>query len=142
MANEFTMRHVASLRNANNNYQTPPNKSGYQFNQENEGGPIVGEITIATTGTDIDLSELGVPGYWEGWNLDPTNAVELCIHDGSVAHPFAELPPGGGLQRGLFPRTLGDERGVPGTGTTTKVNSLMGIAYNSSCKIVLFIFER
>jgi hypothetical protein len=142
MSNEFAVRHITTLRKANNNYQTPPNKASYNLNQENEGGPVVGQIDVPTTGVDLDLSGLSFPGVWEGWNLDASNEVELCIHDGSVAHPFACLPPGGKVQSGLFPRTLGQERTATGTGTTATVNTVRAFANNSTCKIVLYVFER
>ncbi len=142
MAREFTVRHTANLRNGDVAYDTPQSKGSYTLNQENEGAYVPGQITVPTTGVDIDLSELIAAGYWEGYNLDSTNSVELCIHDGSVAHPFAELPPGGKLQSGYFPRSLGEERGIPGTGTTAVVNTLLAIANVASCKIVLNIFER
>lgn len=142
MTREFTIRHTANLRNGNTAYDTPQSKGSYNLNQETEGAYVPGQITVPTTGVDIDLTELGTPGYWEGYNLDDTNTVELCIHDGSIAHPFQELPPGGKLMSGYFPRSLGEERTVPGTGTSAVVNTLMAIANVASCKIVLNIFER
>ncbi len=106
-------------------------------------GPVPGDVTVATTGTDIDLTQLTEPGPCWLLNRDPTNYVIYGIWDTerNVFYPLGELPPG--LPASFYlARTLGEEYAGVGTGTTAPTNRLRMYANGASCVVCVKAWER
>jgi hypothetical protein len=114
------------------------------FNVDVSGtkGPTPGAITVTTEGTDVDLSELTIPGLCEIHNQDGTNFVEVGIWDPEVSkfYPLDEVGPGEKYTRKLS-RNLQEEF-MTGTGTTgADTNRLRLKADTDSCEVYVGAFE-
>lgn len=90
-------------------------------------GPTPGAITVSTAGTDVDLSELTVPGLCRFMNNDDVNFVTYGIWDptGVVFYPLGELLPGESYVIRLS-RDIEEEFGTgdPGTAVQDTDNKL------------------
>lgn len=118
-------------------YQSLPN---YQTDDiVTVGGPTPGTISVAVTGTDVNLSALTDPGWCRVQNLDITNFVTLGIYDGATYFPFLELGPEQFVVVKLY-RDLGKE--FVGTGSTAGGNTFRIQADTAACKVKVEAFER
>lgn len=140
MANEITIQANLQVRLGNLDFVGRP--GSFRDTMDDVGGPTPGTLVVTTTGTDISLAQLTNPGWILLQNLDDTNYVEFGLHDGSLFHPIAELPPG--LSCGPFKisRNFGEEHTLPGTGTTGVVNTLYLRANTATCMVKVEAFER
>jgi hypothetical protein len=140
MANEISLQSGITVRKGFLDQLTRP--SSFRDTMLEVGGPTPGTLIVTTTGMDVDLSQLVEPGWIWVQNLDPDNYVELGLHDGSLFHPFAEIPPG--LCAGPFKlsRNFGEEHTLPGTGTSGVLNTLYLRANTDTCNVFVFCLER
>lgn len=119
-----------------------------EFNADVDGaiGPTPGAFRVGVTGTDVDLSQIDVPGLCRFSNQDPTNFVTYGIADPETDkfYPLGELLPGEFYVLRLS-RLLGWEyaEDMVGTGTTgAKTNTLRFMADTAECTVLAEIFER
>lgn len=138
MANEATVNCSLQIRLGNGMYQSQP--SSFRADVSTFKGPSPGAVTVATTGTNIDLSQLVQPGLCRIQNLSDTYLVEVGIHDGALFHPLLELLAGESYVMRLS-RNIGEEEDVPGTGTTGDVNTLCLRAVGGSAVCLVEAFE-
>lgn len=140
MANEATIRTSLIIKSGELDYGSKPTA----FNADVAGskGPSPGAITVATTGTDVDLSELSSPSLCRLMNLDGTNYVTVGVWDpeNSLFFPSLELLPGETYIVRLS-RFLQWEFGT-GTGTSgSETNTLRMYADTAACDVLVEAFE-
>lgn len=138
VADEASVRISLQIRAGLLNFQSQP--TSFQADVATGKGPCPGAFTATTSGTNVDLSQLTQPGLCRIMNLDPTNRVEVGIHDGALFHPLMEILPGEFYLIRLS-RNVGEEEDVPGTGTSGDVNALCVRAVTASCVVVVEAFE-
>jgi|SRR3990172_8925374 len=128
---------LASLRiNAGNlSYQSQP--QGFSADVAGAKGPVPGAITVATTGTNVDLSELTTPGLCRIANLDETNFVSYGANDPDTDtfYPIGELLPGESYVLRLS-RNLSAEYGT-GTGTIGPDTNTLHFRADTAAVVVL-----
>lgn len=78
--NEIRYSISLQLTNGNNSYSY---QKGVAVNQNAQGGPSPGTITVGTTEETISLTELGTEGLAILINLDTTNYVDIGSAAGS-----------------------------------------------------------
>ena len=92
------VRSSMSIRIGTNPVQLDHRSQPMVFNIDVVGikGPSPGAILVSVTGTDVDLSELVVPGLCRFMNLDDDNFFEYGIFDPdtSTFYPLGEVGPG------------------------------------------------
>lgn len=130
MANEARITSSLAIRKTSGSltlldYQSRP--TTFSATVDGTKGPTPGAITVARTGTIIDLSQLTTPGLLVIKNLDATYRFEWGIFDPSISSffPVGEVLPGEVYVVRLS-RALLREYSTPGTGTGTtgEVNQL------------------
>lgn len=140
MANEAQIRASLLIQKGNLRYQSQP--TAFSADITTGKGPVPGAIAVATTGTNVDLSELEQPGFVRLMNLDETNYVEWGVWDTerSVFFQVGELKPG---EIALFrlSRNFGEEFAGPGTGTTAATNLLRLMANIAACVVLVEAFD-
>lgn len=148
MPNEFTIRSSLAVRKVASDGTVQANyRSGGvgSFRDDmvttSPKGPTPGAVGITTVGTDIDLSQLTVPGWCFLKNMDDSDTVEYGIHDGSVFHPMGELGPGDETVF-KFSRNFGEEHVYQGTGTGATVNTFHAKSYNGAAVLLVECWER
>lgn len=144
MANEATVRSsLTILKTSGNvnllNYGGKPDS--FAVDVTGTKGPCPGAVTVATAGTDIDLTELTTPGLVQFHNQDATNYVEVGVKDASTGrfYPLFEVGPGESYVL-KFSRNVGDEW-YSTTGTDSG-NSLHAKANTDSVVLFVGAFER
>lgn len=140
MANEGTFTVGLNIRKGNLQY-TPP-VTNFRVDVDGSKGPTPGAVTISVTGTDIDFSELDIPGPARILNLDSTNFVTFGIFDPETNkfYPIGEILPGE-VYPIRFSRYLADEFGT-GSGTTgPHTNRLRFMADTAACDVSVEAFE-
>lgn len=137
MSNEARVTGSLRIRKGNTDYQSRP--TAFAADVAGTKGPSPGTITITTTGTDINLSQVGLPGLCYIQNLDETNYVVVGVYDGTSFFPLLELLPGEGYPLRLY-RYIGTE--FIGTGTPADVNTLRIKAFVAPCLVKVECFER
>jgi hypothetical protein len=123
MANEGTLRLSLSIRGGNVDERTSPTVC--RFDVENPRPPSPGLVVAPTTGADVDLSALDVPGPCWMHNTSEDYPVEYGIHDGTKFHPLGYVLPGM-ICFHYFSPNFGQEPNVPtgtASGTDTVVNT-------------------
>lgn len=145
MANEIRVRGTLGILRKSGSltlqdYRSNP--AAFNADQAVNGGPSPGQITVTTTGTDVDLSQLAQPGMCFLHNMDPTNYVEYGIWDTerSIFFYFGELLPGE-FTLFRFSRKFAEEYAGAGTGTSAATNRLRFYAHSASCKVKIDAFE-
>jgi len=139
MANEATIRTSLKIAKGNLQYQSLP--TTFIADVSEGTGPTPGEISISTSGTDIDLSQVDVPGLAFIQNRDDTNYVDYGIYDPETFkfYPLGRLYPGEGFPIRISPR-IQEEYGT-GTGSIGPgTNRLRFQAHNSSCRVLVNVF--
>lgn len=142
MANEAQIRSSLQILKDPLEYRSQPTV----FNADVTGikGPVPGAITASTAGTDVDLSELTVPGFCRLQNLDSTNLVDFGIWDpeSDLFYPLGELQPGEVYVIRLS-RNLSSEYGTtPSEGTVgPNTNRFRIKAYVAAVDVVVEAFE-
>ena len=121
MANEITVR--AGLQVRKGFLYSPVRLPSFQDDQSGAGGPAPGQFNVSRFGTNLDLSELGTPGWAFVQNLSNTYSVEWGGWDGTVFIPIGELLPGQGHPIRLSPN-LGERYDDTGTATTAGIYSI------------------
>lgn len=114
-------------------------------------GPTPGAVVATTSGTDVDLSFLTVPGWAFITNIDPIeadggNPVDIGIWDPDTDkfYPFARLKPQQAFPMPLSPFLSMEfgEGSSTGTGTTgASVNTLRVRGLRRSVNVVIEAFE-
>ena len=138
MSSEIRVRTQVTIRKGNVDYRSNPTQTVEDM--EGEGGPSPGAFLVTTTGQNVDLSQLTVPGRVWIQNQDDTNYIELGVHDGTLFHPFMEILPGN-IETLRFSRNIGEEQNIAGTGTTGTVNNIYVKAHGASCWVTIDTFE-
>ncbi len=140
MADEAEVRGSMSIRTTNLDYRSHP--TAFTTDVDGELGPTPGAFTATIAGTNVDLSELTIPGLCVIRNLDPTDYVNVGIWDPElgVFYPLMEVRPGEHwvfrLSRELFTE-YGTGAGTVGPNT----NQLRIKANTASCAVVVEAFE-
>ena len=145
MANEITARSSFSVRTNNiaDNWS-----DNFQADMAGALGPTPGGVTVATTGTDVDLSALTAPGLIRLKNLEPVSSVTYVTWGKwdpttSTFEPVGELNPGEGYTLRLsrdFLWTYGTGTGTPGGSTGNK--KLRMYAVGGPCRVFVGAYER
>jgi len=117
------------------------------FNADVDGalGPTPGAFIASIYGTDVDLSQLTVPGLCRLSNQDPTNYISygICDPETDKFYPLGELLPGEFFLLRLS-RELGQEYAGSGTGTGTSganTNKLRFVSHTAPCAVLVEAFE-
>ncbi len=94
MASEARLQINLNIRQGNLNYQSNP--TAFTADVSTAKAPTPGRVLAAVLGTDVDLSQITLPGLIWLMNLDATNYVEWGIWDEStnVFYTMGELLPG------------------------------------------------
>lgn len=144
MANEATVRSMLQIKKTSGSitqieYTSSP--STFQADVTGTKGPSPGAVTVTTSGTNIDLTELTTPGLCRISNQDATNYVEVGVKDAStsVFYPLMELLPGESYVIRLS-RNVGEEY-YSTTGTDTG-NSIHCKANTASVVVLIEAFEK
>jgi hypothetical protein len=144
VANTATVR--VSLRIDSDDFQ-PYHQSQPTAFQADIGtvmGPTPGAISVSLSGTDVDLSQLAVPGLCTLTNLDSTNYVTYGVLDPTTGYfyPFGELLPGE-VNLVRLSRQFGEEfvGTVTGTGTDAINNVLHLRANGAACNVRIEAFN-
>ena len=142
MANEAQITSILRIVKGSMTYQSQP--SSFMADVDGEGGPTPGAILVSTAGTNIDLSQLTVPGLCRIQNLDTTNYVQYGIWDPETEafYPLGELLPGETFSFRLA-RDIQEQYGA-GTGTGTGdagLNRLRFKAIGDNCIVLIEAFE-
>ena len=140
MADEATVRISLSVKTTNLDHRSYP--TAFVTDVGGEKGPTPGAITVTIAGTDIDLSEITIPGLCWMQNIDATNYINIGIWDPEIGvfYPMIELRPG---EYWLF-RLSRDLFGEYGTGEGTSgpnTNRLRAKADVASGTLVVKAFE-
>ena len=146
MSNEARIRSSLTIRKGTTPLQLEYSSKPTTFLADVAGvkGPSPGAISVSVYGTDVDLSELEVPGLCRLMNLDAKNYVEYGIWDPEVDmfYPLGEVLPGESYVIRLS-RNLREEYGT-GTGTGTigpSTNRLRLVANVATCNVLVEAFE-
>lgn len=122
------------------NYRSYPT----QFTADVSGalGPTPGAFIASITGTDVDLTQLTVPGLCKITNQDDTNYVTYGIHEESTNqfYPLGEVL-AGEFYIFRLSRWLGLEWAEPGTGTGTALGSNNKLMIRASTAPVVVLVE-
>lgn len=143
MSNEATVQGALYITdNANLVWKSP--EVTFRGDITGKVGPAPGAVTIATSGTDIDLSQFTQPAY--GWvkNLDTVNYFDIGIWDPETLlfYPLTEVQAGEFYPFRLS-RNLKGEWGTGGAGTSgPNTNRLRALAHGGPCVGVFCIFEN
>lgn len=142
MANEITVQYTLTVRKGNLSEQRNDNFNA-DMDAASPGGPSPGQITALTTGTDIDISEVGGGGLCRIKNLDPTNYVTIGIKEPATGffYPIWEIKPGEAYPVRLSRHILQEYTGT-GTGTGPATNTLHAKADTAACKIIVEAFPK
>lgn len=114
----------------------------FNMNMGDRLGPAPGLQRIPTTGKDIDLSELNVPGPCFIKNMDQTNFVTYGIKEPATGkfYPWGDLRPGeASLFR--FSKYLGEEFIGIGTGTDPTPNTVHFMANTAAVQVYIGAYE-
>lgn len=141
MANEATIQSGLQINSGNLRHRSP--RSSFRADVSGAKGPVPGAITISTSGTNIDLSQLTSPGLCQITNLDSTNFVTWGVWDATGFRflPLGEILPGEWYVIRLS-RHLSDEFTQTGTGTAGDTNALRLMADTAACNVKVEAFER
>lgn len=141
MSNEVTVQ--LSLTVNKDELQWRSSAPGFNADMAGKKGPTPAAITVSTTGTVVDLSQLTTPGWVHLQNLDATNSVEWGIGDPQtdVFYPVGELGPGEGALFKFSRNLLEEYSPAAGTGTTGPTNTFRMRADTASCDVVVSCFE-
>ena len=140
MANEVLVQASLRIISGHIRYQSQP--ANFNDTLLSTKGPSPGAVTVSTEGTDIDFTELLVPGWCRLMNLDDTNFVTWGIWDpeGGKFYPCGELGPGESYVIKMS-RDLQQEFGT-GTGTTgAETNRFRIKADSAPCDVLVEAFE-
>ncbi len=146
MADEVTVRPLLTVRGFVP-YQSYP--QSFQDDLVVQKGPTPGAIDVSLSGTDVDLSQLTLPGHCFLYNAeDPDTSgnsyVEYGIYDPqvNVFYPFGELAPG---QAAVFKfsRNFREEWASIGTatGTASENNRFRMKAYGARAVVRVDAFD-
>ncbi len=142
MANEGQARVGFTIRTGNLNHRPP--QEVFNFNVDGEAkGPTPGGITVPTSGVNVDLSQLDVPGVCMIKNLSADHAVEYGPYDESLELflPFGEALPGEAWPVRLS-RFLGREMGTgTGTGAVGNATAFRIKAIGGTANVLVEAFE-
>jgi len=142
MTREATIRNSLSIKTTSLDYRSHP--TAFVEDVSGEKGPVPGAFTATIAGTNVDLTELTIPGLCRIMNLDPTNYVDVGIWDPETLlfYPFMEVRPGAyyifRLSRNLFAEYGTD----PTEGTVGPNTNQLRIKANvASCTVLVEAFE-
>lgn len=147
MANEIRVRSSLAILKGSLYYQSFP--SQFLADLESTKGPSPGAVTISISGTDIDLSQLQLPGYCFLQNLeDPDSTTNSYVEYGvyepelNIFYPFGELLPGESTIF-KFSRNFQEEWASigTGTGTATQNNTFRMKAYGDNAVVRVDAFD-
>lgn len=143
MADEATVRATLQIRKISGevtviDYNSQP--AGFIADVDGSKGPSPGAVTVSTSGTNIDLTELTTPGLCRIMNQDPTNYVTVGVKDTSsgIFYPLMELLPGESYVF-RFSRDVGEE--YYSTTGTDSGNSVHCKANTASVVVLIECFE-
>lgn len=102
-------------------------------------GPSPGAVTVTTSGTDIDLSQITEPGLCEIVNRSSDQLVTFGLWDSQnhSFYSFGELNPGEGIAF-RFSQDFGERDDGAGTGTTTSSTVTLRF-YSTDANAVVYI---
>lgn len=142
MSNEIRVVSSLQIRKGNLNYQGQP--TSFNANMAGLKGPTPGSITAGLAGTDVDLTEIQVPGgLCRIQNVDPVNWIEIGMYDPITFkfYPMLELLPGESYIVRLS-RKIGDLQGTgTGSGVTGGTDTLRVKANAAPCDVLIESFD-
>ena len=139
MSNEATLRVSLNIKTGSMDFRSSPTAFNADVSQASQGSP--GGMTVAVTGTDVDMSQITIPGFCWLQNLDPTNYVEYGIKDSISGnfYPLGELLPGECYLLRLSRYILQE---LAGTGTGIVASSTFHLkAAAAPCRCIVRVFE-
>ena len=140
MANEVQFNSAFAIKKGNVDERMYPNAFKDDITGDGKG-PTPGAVTATTSGTNVDLSELTVPGYCRIRNQDEINDVHYGIWDGTEFYPFGEVGPGRHVDLKLS-KYFGRSMGAAGTGTyDVGTYELQVRSENADCNVTIEAFE-
>ena len=142
MANEATVLSSLQITVGNLSYQSLP--ASFQADVTGVKGPTPGAITATLEGTDIDLSQLTVPGLCRIMNLDEDNYVRVGVWnpDQDELYPLIRLLPGESFTIRLDPDINEEIATGTGSGTTGQQNTFRVRASTAPCVVLVEAFEN
>lgn len=152
MSSEATVTSTLQIRKTSGTittleYQSRP--ATFLADVDGTKGPVPGALTVRTTGTVVDFSQLTIPGLCRIFNMDTASYFEYGIYDPQthVFYPLGEVMPGESyvirLSRNLLEEYSPGFSGLgTGTGTTAATNQFMLKAFSANCNAVVEAFEK
>jgi hypothetical protein len=142
VASEATITTGLMIRKGNLNY--PPGGGGqvtFRADVTGSKGPTPGSTLIATSGTDVDFTQLTTPGLVRLTNLSADNYVEYGVREPATGafYPLGEILPGESYVL-RFSRNLREE--WVGTGTSAPTNYFHLRANTAAVDVDIAAFER
>lgn len=145
MANEAQIRSSLQIRKTSGSivvleYRGQP--TSFLADVAGTKGPLPGAMTVSTSGTDVDFSELTTPALCRIMNMDDTNFVTYGIWDpeGNTFFPLGELLPGESFPLRLS-RVIEEEFGTGGGTTGPNTNRLRFKADTAALVVLVEAFE-
>jgi hypothetical protein len=94
MSNEAIISAALQISKGNLQYSSRPNN--FRADIAGSHGPTPGAVTIETTGTTVNLSQLTTPGLCRISNIDDENYITWGVEDDDTGefYPFGEILPG------------------------------------------------
>lgn len=129
------------INKSNLQYRSYP--TDFSASLTGSNGPTPGAITISTTGTNIDLSELTTPGLCVFKNIDDTHFITIGPYDpeSNLWYPMIEIL-AGEIYVVRLSRNLGNEYAT-GTGTVgPSTNTFRAVADTAASVLVVDAFEK
>lgn len=146
MSNEAVIQSGLQVTKGSQNYRAQP--TSFTADIAGNAGPTPGAILVATSRTDVDLTQITSNGYLPGLcriqNLDSTNFIEIGVYDPTgIFYPIMELLPGEFIVIRLS-RYLGEELDpTVGTGTyNIEVTQLSLKATVAACLVLVEAFAK
>jgi hypothetical protein len=133
--NEAVISNTLQVVKGNLSYSSRP--SNFRADVSGTKGPTPGAVSIATTGTVIDLSELTQPGLCRISNLDETNYCTYGVYDADTGefYPLGEL-----LAGEFYVLRFSRDFGYPWSGSAT-TTSLKFYANAAEVVVLVEAFE-
>jgi len=140
MANEANITSGLNISKSNLQYRSYP--TSFKADVAGSKGPSPGSITVDQNGTDVDLSEIGTPGFCRVMNQDSTYTIIVGLWNGSTLYPIIDLLPGEHYTVRLS-EWFGEEFGTgTGTATTGTGNTLRVKSVSGNAETLVEVFDK
>lgn len=144
MANEVIISGSIRIRKPNPGLKYTSLPTAFKMSMSGNKGPVPGSITVHPAGTNVDFSQLTIPGPCRITNQDLTNYIEIGSWDPDTNTfiPLFELYPGEFQIIPRLSRFLGKEMGSgSGTAPTGSSAKIRIKAHTAPCNVNIEAFE-